>query len=121
MRVWLAYATAALAVAVAGGFLGVLFAAGPVARGVWVAAGLAWVVQLIAFGMLLRAQSSGREFMLGWLGGMVLRMVVVAGVAIWVTRTGALPPRPTLVSLVVLVFVMLLLEPLFLKRGRTTA
>jgi hypothetical protein len=120
VKAWLAYGAAALAVAVGGGVLGGL-AAGSGATGVWIAAGLAWVVQLVAFAVLLAVRENPQLFMIGWLGGMILRMVVVGGVAFWVTRTQALAPRPTLVSLVVFVFVMLLMEPVFLKRGRSTA
>ena len=120
MRSWLAYAGAALAVAVCGGVLGAVVA-GPSAGGVWFAAGLAWAVQLIAFGVMLALRDHAQLFMVGWLGGMILRMVVVGGLAFWLTRSEALPAAPTLVSLVAFVFVMLLLEPVFLKRGRSTA
>jgi hypothetical protein len=120
LRSWLAYAGAALAVAVCGGWLGGVIA-GPSAGGVWFAAALAWTIQLIAFGLILALRDNAQLFMVGWLGGMMLRLVVVGGLALWLTRSEALPPAPTLVSLVVFVFVMLLLEPVFLKRGRTTA
>jgi hypothetical protein len=53
--------------------------------------------------------------------GLVLRMGLVGGVAIWVTRTAVLPPATLLVALVAFVFVLLLLEPLFLRKGTSTA
>lgn len=120
MRTWLLYAGAALVVAVAGGAVGAALV-GEASSGVWLAAALAYTVQLAAFGLLLWARSDSRLFLVGWLGGMLVRMGVVAAVAIWVTRTRAYAPAPTLVSLVMFVFVMLLLEPVFLNRGRTTA
>jgi hypothetical protein len=41
--------------------------------------------------------------------------VILAG--LWVTRTGAYPAAALLVSLVAFLFVLLLLEPVFIRKG----
>lgn len=87
------------------------------ARGVRVAALIACGVQLAAFGLLIYARARASLFLAGWVGGMLLRFVVLAAVALWVTQDGGgLPAAATLVSLVGLWFVLLLLEPAFLRR-----
>lgn len=85
------------------------------AQAVWVGAGVAYGVQLIAFALLLWLRPQPQLFMIGWLGGMALRFMALAVVAFWVSRTDALPRATTLVSLVGFVFLLLLLEPLFLR------
>ena len=118
MKLWLVYAVVSLIVVAAGAGLGTLLVDEPSHTGVWFGAGVAWLVQLIGFGILRGIGNDPRLFMVGWLGGMVLRLCVVAGLAIWLTRTIFLPPEPTLLTLVVLLFLLLLLEPVFLGRGR---
>lgn len=83
-------------------------------RAAWVAAGIAWPVQLAAFVMLL-AGREGSRFMLAWLGGMALRFAAVGVSAVWVTRVDGPDPASLLLSLVGFVFVLVLLEPLFLR------
>jgi hypothetical protein len=78
------------------------------------AAGVAWAVQLVAFGALV-AGRRGPHFLVTWLGGILLRFAVVAGVALWLTRSGAYDAPSALVGLVGFVFVLVLLEPLFLR------
>lgn len=92
--------------------VGVVDGAEPAA--VWLAAGLAWGVQLVAFWALL-ATRRGAGFMVGWAGGMALRFAAVGAVALWLTRTESFDPGTALVSLVGFVFVLVLLEPLFLR------
>lgn len=82
---------------------------------VWIAGAVAYAVQMLAFAVLLRARGrEGRAFMLAWAGGMALRFVTVVAVALWATRAYA-QATPLLMSLVAFVFVLLLLEPLFLR------
>ena len=120
MTAWLAYAGAGLVVVAAGAGLAMLFVSSGEAGAVWFSAGLAWVVQLIAFATLIAVRERNDLFLMGWLGGLVLRFGVVGVVAFWLSRTAVLPLEAALVSLVAFVFLLLLLEPLFLRRGLQT-
>jgi hypothetical protein len=120
VKVWLAYAGAGLVVVVVGAVLATLFVSAQDAGAVWFAAALAWVLQLIAFAALVVVRERNELFLIGWLGGLVLRFAVVGLVAFWLTRRAVLPLAPALVSLVAFVFVLLLMEPVFLRRGLQT-
>lgn len=112
---WLAYAAAGLVLTlVAAGVATRLVAAGD-ARAIWVAAAIAYGLQLIAFGLLLALRGQAHLFMAAWLGGMVLRFGALAAAAAFVSRSAALPRGPLLLGLVGFVFLLLLLEPLFLR------
>jgi hypothetical protein len=121
IRAWLWYAGAGLVI-VAGAAVGAAVVLAPEsARAVQVAAGIAYVLQLAAFGALLAVREKDGLFLAGWLGGMVLRFGGLAAVAWWLTATTALPRAAALISLAGFLFVLLLLEPIFLRRGiRTT-
>jgi hypothetical protein len=94
---------------------------GPGSAGaVWFAAVLAYVLQLAAFAALVLVRERHELFLLGWGVGMMLRFAAVGVVAFWLTRDPVFPPRPALVSLVAFVFILLMLEPLFLRRGVQT-
>jgi hypothetical protein len=82
--------------------------------GLWVAAAIAWTVQMASFPALVVGRRA-EAFMLSWAAGMALRFAAVVGVAFWVTRTVAFDPPTTLVGLVGFVFLLVLLEPLFLR------
>jgi hypothetical protein len=84
-------------------------------RAVWFAAALAYGLQLAAFALLLALRGQPQLFMAGWLGGMVLRFGVLGACAYWLSRTAMLPRGATLISFVGFVFVLLLLEPVFLR------
>lgn len=121
MRAWVAYAGASLVlVAVLAGL--VSLATGAAAdRAIWVSAGVAWALQLAAFAALVAVRGQQTLFIAGWAGGMGLRGLAL-GVLAWVsTRTGAFPPEPLLVSFVAFLFLLVLLEPVFLKRGLRTS
>jgi hypothetical protein len=105
-------ATGVLLGGLALGVLALVAAAEPAAVGL--AAGLAWVVQLVAFAVLVKGRK-GSGFVVGWAVGMALRFGAVAAAAIVVTRSDSLDPATALVSLVGFVFVLVLLEPLFLR------
>jgi len=115
---WAGYAAAGLllilvAALVAGQLVG------PSGReGVWFAAVLSYLVQLVAFAMLLAVREQPQLFMAGWVGGIGLRFAVVGLVAFWLTRSRALPLEATLLSLVAFVVLLLFLEPVFLRRSR---
>jgi hypothetical protein len=88
----------------------------PVARtGILIAAAISLPVQILAFGLLARAQGDVTRFFLWWGAGIALRVVVVAVVG--VASTGLQPENRTalVLSLVGYFFVLLLLEPVLLK------
>lgn len=121
IRAWLAYAGVGLVVVGVAAAIAALVAAAEVARAVVVAAGIAYVLQLGAFAALLAFRGKDALFLAGWLGGMVLRFGGLGAVAWWLTATTALPREAALISLAAFLFVLLLLEPIFLRRGiRTT-
>jgi hypothetical protein len=109
---WFAYAaaTAALLVVMAAGAGALFESADPTS--LWLAALVAWAVQLMAFAA---GRTRGLDFMVSWAGGMLLRFAVVAGAALWVTRSSGLDAATALVGLVGFVMVLVLLEPLFLR------
>ncbi|MBI4543993.1 MAG: hypothetical protein HY703_02220 [Gemmatimonadetes bacterium] len=84
---------------------------------VWALAGAAWLVQLGAFGALLLLRRRGRGFFLAWGGGTVLRLGVVLGVGLWLARTAPTSAAPLLLSFAGFLFLLLLLEPVFLRSG----
>ncbi|MFW6331080.1 MAG: hypothetical protein ACOC3J_05075 [Gemmatimonadota bacterium] len=114
MRAVLAYVgvTAVVVSLLAAGVVGVVAGAEP--AGVWLAAGIAWVVQGVAFALLV-AGREGPRFVAGWAGGTVLRFAAVGVAAVWVTQASRLDPATVLVGLVGFIFVLVLLEPLFLR------
>lgn len=115
MTAWIAYAATSLALMVLLS-AGVGWLAGPErSDGVWVAALVAVAVQLPAFAALVGARRRGRDFLVSWASGMLLRLAVIAGAAYWVTRRTSLDGAVTLLSLVGFVFVLVLLEPAFLR------
>jgi len=105
-------ATAALLVALAMLAAAVFGSADP--TGIRMAAVIAWPVQLAAFAALVRGRQ-GAGFMVSWVSGMALRFAAVGAAALWVVRADGPDPASLLVSLVGFVFVLVLLEPLFLQ------
>ena len=85
--------------------------------GVWVAAGLAHVVQLVAFAALTMSRGSGIGWLVAWGGGTLLRLLAVLSTALWVGASGRFPAAPTLLSLAGFLFLLMLLEPMFLRIG----
>lgn len=83
--------------------------------GILVAALVAYVVQVVAFFLLVRFWGEGKRFLLVWVGGTVVRMGVILAAALVVSQTTSLPPAPTLLALAGFFFGLLLLEPLFLR------
>lgn len=77
-------------------------------------AGLAVVVQMVAFtiAVLLRR----KHMLLGWGLGSMLRFVVLVIYAVVVTKVWRVPPAPALLSLVGFLFVTTVVEPVFLKQ-----
>ena len=114
-RSWLAYAAAALALLSIAAGVATLLVSGAAVKAVWVSAALAYVLQLIAFAGLVAVRESPQLFMAGYLAGMALRFGALGGVAWWLSRSAALPREAALLSLAAFVFLLLLLEPVFLR------
>lgn len=114
---WFAYAaaSAALLVGLVVGVGALVESADPAA--LVLAAVVAWVVQGLAFAALVAGRKRGQDFLVSWAAGMLLRFAVVGGVAFWVTRSSELDAATALVGLVGFVMVLVLLEPLFLRRA----
>lgn len=120
MTAWIGYAATTIALMV-GLAAGIGWLLGPErSAGVWLAAGVATVVQLAAFAALVVSRRKGRDFMVGWASGMLLRFAAVGAVAYWATRARSLDPGATLVSLVGFVFLLVLMEPAFLRLAEGT-
>ena len=93
-------------------------------RGILLAALIAYPVQVMAFGLLLRARGEPTRFMVWWGAGIALRVAVVVAVGFASAVLAAVDPAALLLSLVGFFFVLLLIEPAFLraesKGARTT-
>lgn len=121
LRVWLAYAGTGLLLTAAAAGAATLLLDAAADRAVRISAAIAYALQLLAFAVLLAVRGRDALFLAGWLGGMILRFAGLGAVAWWVTATSALPREAALISLVGFLFLLLLLEPFFLRRGvRTT-
>lgn len=118
---WIRYALVGLAATLVLAGLSGAALGGASARSIWLAAGLAWVLQLFAFAVLVLVRESRQWFLTGWLAGIVLRFGALALVALWATRQTRFPIEPLLLGLVGFMFLLLMLEPLYLRRGLETA
>ena len=115
MKAWLADAGAALALTGAGILGASLFLSARAYEGAWRGGVIAYAVQLIAFAVLVKVRGRNeRAFLLGWAGGIALRFGAVVGTGL-ILRSGATPMGPVLISMVAILFVLALLEPLFLR------
>lgn len=115
LRAWAVYAVAALVVTLVFGVVGTFVAEDEAVSAVWFSAALAYGLQLVAFAGLVWLRNQGSLFLAGWLIGMALRFGALGGVAWWLSRSAAFPREAALISLVVIVFVLLLMEPIFLR------
>jgi len=115
LRAWTAYSLTAAVVTVVAAVLISLLGGGGITKAVWLSAGFAFALQTVAFAMLLLVRDRTELFMAGWLGGMVLRFAAVGGLAFYASRYTTLPLAALLLSLVAFVFLLLLLEPVFLR------
>ncbi|CAN5677665.1 hypothetical protein BH23GEM10_BH23GEM10_04330 [soil metagenome] len=120
MRAWLAYAAVSLVVLLALAGTAAWLAPEGAARAVWLAAAVAWLLQQASFAALVAVRGQDQLFLLGWAAGIVVRFGVVGVMAFWLARDEFVPRAPALYSLVTFVFVLLLMEPLFLRRGLQT-
>ena len=81
---------------------------------VFVSAGLALAVQLIAFGVARGFR--GRNVLVGWGLGSVMRLVALVCYAVVVAKVWRAPLMPALLSFVAFLFVTTVVEPVFLRR-----
>ena len=82
---------------------------------------VAYPVQVTAFGLLLRARDRPSRFFVWWGAGIALRVAVVAAVGIVSSGLASVAPEALLLSLAGFFFVLLLMEPVFLKVDRNDA
>ena len=115
IEAWVAYALTALAVTALITLVAALLTAPAARRAIVVAAVIAYLLQLVAFALLLVVRDKTHVFMAGWLGGMVLRFGALGACLYWASRTTVLPREPLMLGLVGFVFLLLLLEPVFLR------
>jgi hypothetical protein len=79
----------------------------------------AWLVQAAAFAILIAATRRRAQLVVaGWTAGTFLRLLVI-GLLAWLTLGGtlSLPAEPTLLSLVIAIFGLLLLEPVVFRHN----
>jgi hypothetical protein len=120
MKEWLRYAVVGLLVVMALA-AALWFIVDPdQRRAVLFGAVVAYVIQLAAFGALLRFHGDAQFFVFGWAAGIGLRFLTVGVVAFVVSRTEVLPLDATLLSLVGFIVLLLFIEPMFLRRGPAT-
>lgn len=88
----------------------------PAAVGVSTAAVVAYGVMVASFAIMIRFRGEGSRFLAAWAGGVLVRLVVLAAMALAVVRLEELAPAPTLLALVSFFFVLLLLEPVYFRK-----
>lgn len=96
------------------------FLDGPGRTGVLYAAGIALPVQIAAFAVLLRQRGEVNGFLAAWVGGTLVRMIVIGVVAFAVIRSGMEGAIPMLLALPAFFFGLLLLEPRYFRPGPNT-
>lgn len=115
MRSAVAYAGAALvAVLVPTGTVW-LWAGSGVATGVTVAACVAYGVMVVSFAIMIRFRGEGNRFLAAWAVGVLTRLFTLGLVTFAVIRVERLAPAPTLLALAGFFFMLLLLEPVYLR------
>lgn len=122
MGQWAVYAVASGAVVGVSAWLaGLLFP--PATRsGIWTGLATAWFVQALAFAALVGfARRRPQLVVAGWTVGTFLRLAALGALG-WLIFAGtlALPAEPTLIALVIALFVLLLLEPIFFRPAMGT-
>ena len=84
-------------------------------RGLVIAAFIALPIQVVAFTAMLSFRSNWNRFLAVWLGGTLLRMVVIALAAFVAVRLDLEGLAPMLLALAGFFFGLLLIEPIYLK------
>lgn len=83
-------------------------------RAIWLSAAIAFVVQLLAFGVALLF--SREQALAGWGIGAIMRLVTLSVYALVFVNALGLPATAALVSLATFFFLSTLVEPLLLAR-----
>ena len=83
--------------------------------GVLIAAAVAVPVQVIAFTVLVKYRGQPNGFLAAWAGGTLVRVAVIAIVAVVAIRSGTEGAIPMLLALAGFFFGLLLLEPIYFK------
>jgi hypothetical protein len=86
-----------------------------VATGVTVAAGVAYGVMVASFAVMIRFRGRGDRFLAAWAGGVLTRLLTLGVATYAVMRVEGLAPAPTLLALAGFFFMLLLLEPVYLR------
>ena len=116
----LRYAWTAIAILVVSVGLAWPWLDGPGRTGLFTAAGVAFLVQVVAFTLLSAHRAPPNRFLAAWVGGTLVRLGVVIAAGVGISRLPGLPPTTTLIGLAGFFFALLLLEPVFIK-DRTDA
>lgn len=90
--------------------------------GLLVAAAIALPVQMLAFMALMRVRGQLKGFLAVWVGGTLVRIVVIGITAFFAIRSRPAGAVPMLLGLAGFFFGLLLLEPVFFRprAGETT-
>ncbi len=88
-------------------------------KGVLLAALIAYPVQLVAFRLLERAEQEAGRFFFWWGAGIAIRVTVLILVGLASFRLESVGPAALLLSLAGFFLLLVLIEPMFLNRGRT--
>ena len=83
-------------------------------RAIWLSAAIAFVVQMLAFGVATLVRRE--QVMVGWGLGALMRLVTLSVYALVFVNALGLPATAALVSLAVFFFLSTLVEPLLLAR-----
>ena len=84
-------------------------------RGLVIAALIALPIQIIAFSAMLSFRSDWNRFLVVWVGGTLLRMIVIALAAFVAIRLDLEGLAPMLLALAGFFFGLLLIEPMYLR------
>ena len=84
-------------------------------RGLVIAALIALPIQILAFSAMLSFRSDWNRFLVVWVGGTLLRMVVIALAAFVAIRLDLEGLAPMLLALAGFFFGLLLIEPIYLR------
>lgn len=106
-------AVGALIIAASGGVLTLVFGAEGETRAIVVSAIIAFVVQLLAFGVV--RLSAEKNVIAGWGLGAIMRFLVFVIYALFIVKAFGLPASAAMISMAVFLFLSTLVEPLFLK------
>ena len=84
-------------------------------RGLVIAALIALPIQILAFSAMLSFRSDWNRFLVVWVGGTLLRMVVIGLAAFVAIRLDLEGLAPMLLALAGFFFGLLLIEPIYLR------